>query len=135
MAIEREKDGRFSPGNAGGPGRPKREIEAEALSILATRITPDLWAAMVITMVKEVIEKRNVSAFKALAEYYAGKPTERVEISESDTYEVTLKLPVFDNGAQDLIHTGEIVSPLDDNLALPEPEIEKRDNGAENDTN
>ena len=39
--------GRFAPGNAGGPGRPRRAIEREYLAVLGEAVTLDDWRQIV----------------------------------------------------------------------------------------
>lgn len=43
----RHADGRFAPGNAGGPGRPRRAVEREYLAALADELTLDRWRRIV----------------------------------------------------------------------------------------
>lgn len=43
----RRADGRFAPGNAGGPGRPRRAVEREYLAALADELTLDRWRRIV----------------------------------------------------------------------------------------
>jgi hypothetical protein len=43
----REQNGRFSQGNAGGPGRPRRAVESEYLATLADSVSLDDWRAIV----------------------------------------------------------------------------------------
>jgi len=44
---ERDENGRFLPGNSGGPGRPARATEREYLTSLVGRVTLDDWAEVV----------------------------------------------------------------------------------------
>ena len=44
---ERNTDGTFSTGNAGGPGRPRRHVELEYLGMLADACTPERWQRIV----------------------------------------------------------------------------------------
>ena len=93
--VVRDAHGRLAPGQVLNPkGRPKREIEAEALTMLSEEITPQVWRAMVKRLAARVLKDGDVSAFRALADYYAGKPTERVEMSTPDNTEYTLVLPL-----------------------------------------
>lgn len=43
----RRADGRFAPGNPGGPGRPRRAVEREYLAALADELTIDRWRRIV----------------------------------------------------------------------------------------
>lgn len=47
--AERDMNGKFAKGNAGGPGRPRRQIEQDYLAAFSEAITLDDW--------KEIIEK------------------------------------------------------------------------------
>jgi hypothetical protein len=44
---ERNSDGTFSTGNAGGPGRPRRAIELEYLAAVADACRPERWTRIV----------------------------------------------------------------------------------------
>lgn len=90
----RDKRGRFVKG---GPsphpqGRPKREIEVLALSILAEKLDIAAWGAIVEAMIKRA-KSGDVAAFRALADYFAGKPTERIAVAVDETPEVILSFP------------------------------------------
>jgi len=43
----RHPDGTFAEGNPGGPGRPRREVEAGYLARLTDAVTLDDWSAVV----------------------------------------------------------------------------------------
>ncbi len=43
----RQTDGRFAPGNAGGPGRPRRPVEEDYLRVLNEAVTVEDWAQVV----------------------------------------------------------------------------------------
>lgn len=49
----RDTAGRFAPGNPGGPGRPRRAVEADYLRALTDRLTPDAWGAIVDTAIDD----------------------------------------------------------------------------------
>lgn len=44
---ERDQHGRFAPGHAGGPGRPRRQTEASYLAALSDQVPLDAWARIV----------------------------------------------------------------------------------------
>lgn len=44
---ERDERGRFVIGNPGGPGRPRREVEADYLKLTANVVTPKAWERIV----------------------------------------------------------------------------------------
>ena len=45
--LERDQQGRFAPGNAGGPGRPRRRTEADYLAALSDQVPLDAWSQIV----------------------------------------------------------------------------------------
>jgi hypothetical protein len=45
--IDRSENGRFAPGNAGGPGRPRKLVERAYLEFAANACTPEDWVAIV----------------------------------------------------------------------------------------
>lgn len=49
----RNTAGRFTAGNPGGPGRPRRAIETDYLRMLAERLTPDAWRAIIDTAIDD----------------------------------------------------------------------------------
>jgi len=49
----RDTAGRFAIGNPGGPGRPRRAIETDYLRMLAERLTPDAWRAIIDTAIDD----------------------------------------------------------------------------------
>ncbi len=40
-------NGRFAPGNPGGPGRPKRSVEEQYLIVFREEVSPDAWREVV----------------------------------------------------------------------------------------
>jgi len=48
----RDTKGRFLPGNPGGPGRPRRQIEAQYLATLAETCPPEVWRKICATAVE-----------------------------------------------------------------------------------
>lgn len=47
MSDGRDTDGRFAPGNPGGPGRPRRAVEREFLAIISEACPPAAWREVV----------------------------------------------------------------------------------------
>lgn len=55
----RNGNGRFAVGNAGGPGRPPRRVEADYLAALTESVTIDDWKAIV---TRAVVDAKNGNA-------------------------------------------------------------------------
>lgn len=47
MPSGRNTNGTFAPGNAGGPGRPRRAVERDYLAALSDAVSLDAWKAVV----------------------------------------------------------------------------------------
>ena len=60
--------GRFAPGNAGGPGRPRRSIEREYLAVLGEAVSLDDWHDVVVRAVADA-KKGDHQARVWLAKY------------------------------------------------------------------
>ena len=52
---DRDRRGRFAPGNAGGPGRPRRRTEADYLAALSDQVPLDAWSQIVERAVGDAI--------------------------------------------------------------------------------
>jgi hypothetical protein len=68
------QNGRFLPGYPGGPGRPRRAIEADYLAALSEAVSMDSWRAIV----AKAVEQAQAGDFKArewLGNHLLGKPT------------------------------------------------------------
>ncbi len=75
--------GLFQPGNAGGPGRPKKEREARYLEITLNTVTFEKWA----DVVKKALEQAltgDKDARKWLSEYLVGVPVQRIAPTTPD---------------------------------------------------
>ena len=53
--LERDDRGRFAPGNSGGPGRPRRQTEADYLVTLSSHVTDDAWSKIIERAVTDAI--------------------------------------------------------------------------------
>ena len=53
--TERDQHGRFAPGHAGGPGRPRRQTEATYLAALSDQVPLDVWARIAERAVADAI--------------------------------------------------------------------------------
>lgn len=73
MASEngRGAGGRFAPGNAGGPGRPRRAVEREYLAALADELTIDRWRRIIRSTI-DAAENGDPKAREWLARYALG---------------------------------------------------------------
>jgi hypothetical protein len=66
--------GRFRPGNAGGPGRPRRATEADYLAALSEAVPMESWRNIVAKALEQA-ESGDTKAREWLGSYLAGKPT------------------------------------------------------------
>lgn len=73
MSDGRDSKGKFTHGNGGGPGRPKRVTEATYLRALAEAVTQDDWRAIVARAVADAKDGDH-QARTWLANYLLGKP-------------------------------------------------------------
>jgi len=53
MSDDRDQLGRFKPGNTGGPGRPRRCVEADYLAVLSDAVPLAVWRRIVETAALE----------------------------------------------------------------------------------
>src|SRR5262245_12513652 len=74
MGADRDDNGRFAPGNPGGPGRPRRAVEADYLAALSEAVTLERWGEIVATAIAQAIAG-DAKAREWLGSYLAGKPT------------------------------------------------------------
>jgi hypothetical protein len=72
--TDRTADGRFAPGNSGGPGRPPRQTEREYLRAMMAACTPEDWEEIVERTVQDAKEG-DPKAREWLARYLVGMPT------------------------------------------------------------
>ena len=72
-STERDANGRFLPGHPGGPGRPRRAVEADYLAALSDAVPPEAWKRIVARAVEDG-EKGDAKARDWLAAYLIGKP-------------------------------------------------------------
>jgi len=75
----RDAHGRFAPGNPGGPGRPRRSVEADYLRTLSDAVPPERWAAIVEAAVSEA-EAGDAAARAWLARYLLPEPPAKGEV-------------------------------------------------------
>lgn len=75
-AKARTSTGQFAPGNAGGPGRPKRATEIDYLAALSDACPPDVWTRIVRRAVADA-EEGDARARDWLAGYLIDRPEQR----------------------------------------------------------
>jgi hypothetical protein len=81
---DRQAGGRFAPGNAGGPGRPRRAVEVEYLAALNEIVSLEDWKEIVRRAV-ESAKLGNPKARDWLAKYLVdgiGKPLFQLAVRE-----------------------------------------------------
>ena len=76
----REENGRFSKGNGGGPGRPRKAREEKYLDILVSICTPDEWATVCKVAVARA-KSGDARAREWVGNYLVGKAIDKHEIS------------------------------------------------------
>lgn len=67
----RDAAGRFTRGNPGGPGRPRRAVETDYLRALTERVTPDVWGDIIDNVVNAA-RGGDMRAVAFLARYLHG---------------------------------------------------------------
>ncbi len=72
-ATGRAQDGRFARGNAGGPGRPRRETERSYLAAMAEAVPLETWKQIVESAV-QAAGQGDRYAREFLASYLMGRP-------------------------------------------------------------
>ena len=70
----RDRGGRFAPGNAGGPGRPRRATERAYLDALTEACPPETWKLIVESAVMNA-GRGDRYAREWLSSYLMGRPT------------------------------------------------------------
>jgi hypothetical protein len=78
--AERDQNGRFAPGNRGGPGRPRKAREEKYLDILVAACTPDEWEQVCRVAIARA-RAGDSRAREWLANYIIGKPIEKHEVT------------------------------------------------------
>ena len=68
------QNGRFLPGNPGGPGRPRRVIEADYLAALSEAVPMESWRAIIAKAVEQARDG-DAKAREWLSNHLVGKPT------------------------------------------------------------
>ena len=71
--AKRGAGGRFLKGTKGGPGRPKRAVEADYLRSLTDAVSLDEWRAMVLAVVEQA-KQGDMRSISWLGRYLLGTP-------------------------------------------------------------
>ena len=87
--VTRDSNGRFTTGNPGGPGRPRREIEEEYLLSMETAVNGANWQAIVDRAVTDAIAG-DAKARMWLSSYLLGMPISRTEAPQQNGFERVL---------------------------------------------
>ncbi len=69
----RTDGGRFAVGNVGGPGRPRRQTEADYLHVMMTTVTMETWKNIV-TAAVEAAQAGDHKAREWIGRYLVGEP-------------------------------------------------------------
>lgn len=87
---ERQANGRFATGNAGGPGRPKRAVERDYMAILGDVVTPAEWKVVVSKALSDA-QSGDPKARDWLSRYVIGSkpPLQLIEIAASEERRVS----------------------------------------------
>jgi hypothetical protein len=79
MNTERNANGRFAAGRRGGPGRPRREVEAQYLVAFREAVPLETWGAIVTKAVDQALEG-DARARDWISSYVVGRPYQAVEV-------------------------------------------------------
>jgi hypothetical protein len=72
-STDRDSNGRFRPGHPGGPGRPRRAIEADYLASFSDAVPMEAWKRIVGRAVEDA-EKGDAKAREWLSAHLMAKP-------------------------------------------------------------
>jgi len=77
---ERDENGKFAPGNKGGPGRPTKSKEEKFYQATLSRVSLRDWRE-IIDKAKEQAKRGNPTARKWLSDYLMGPPQQRLDVT------------------------------------------------------
>ncbi len=81
MSNERDENGRFTPGNSGGPGRPRRTVEHDYLAVLGDTVSLEDWRKVVARAVADA-KSGDARARDWVTKYLIGNdPPQLVELA------------------------------------------------------
>jgi hypothetical protein len=89
MGAYRHDNGRFALGNRGGPGRPRRTVEAQYLTALREAVSLETWNKVCETAVAQAVAG-DAKAREWLAHYVIGRPFQAVAVEEPQGPRLTL---------------------------------------------
>ncbi|QDS97687.1 hypothetical protein [Adhaeretor mobilis] len=95
MARDRSNNGRFLKGNPGGPGRPRRAVEADYLAAITNRVTLEDWQEVVGRAIEDA-KKGDARARDWLSRYLVGVDPPESEDQQEPLRTVIINCP--DNG-------------------------------------
>jgi hypothetical protein len=81
MSTDRNANGRFAAGWHGGPGRPRRTVEARYLTTLRESVPLETWGRICEAAVAQAVGG-DAKAREWLSSYLIGKPLQAVEVEE-----------------------------------------------------
>lgn len=87
----RDKKGRFTNGNGGGPGRPSKKREERYYEIAMSSCTYKDWRAIWKKAVEQAVEG-DATARKFVADYLLGPPVQRQEITGADGADLAIRV-------------------------------------------
>ncbi len=92
MSNMHDEKGRFAPGNPGGPGRPRRVVERDYVSIVADVCPPERWRRIVERTVTDA-EAGDPKAREWLGKHLTGKePESLLRIARKDAQGKTVEM-------------------------------------------
>ena len=106
MANDRNLNGTFAPGNAGGPGRPRRSVEREYLAALVEAVSPADWRAIVARAVADA-KGGNPKAREWLSKHLLGDDPFALVALAGELQRLKSQLGVGDDGGRDPAGTGQ----------------------------
>ena len=81
--VARNDQGQFVKGGAGGPGRPKREVERAYYDVTVGAVSLDEWK-LIIGKAKEQAIAGDDKARAWLGDYLLGKPQQQIDMTTGD---------------------------------------------------
>jgi hypothetical protein len=81
MSTDRNANGRFAAGWHGGPGRPRRSVEAQYLTTLRESVPLETWSKVCEAAVAQAVGG-DAKAREWLSSYLVGRPLQAVAVEE-----------------------------------------------------
>jgi hypothetical protein len=81
--FKRRSNGQFEQGGPGGPGRPRRQVEADYVRYLSDRVTPEVWAKVVDEAVEQAV-LGDATARAWLSKYLCGDAGLRASLTQEE---------------------------------------------------